>query len=263
MYTRSGSLQLIKDLKTSHIVVCHAALRTVTALSLTLIIWPVITCTSVCCMFHLFVWFVLFLYGWRDLCLVCLVCVLCVLFVWSAYCVSCLSGLCTVCLVCLVCVLCVLWVWSVYCVSCLSGLRTVCLVGLVCVLSVLWVWSVYCVSCLSGLRTVCLVGLVCVLCVLFVWSAYCVSCLSGLCTVCLVSGLGVVCLGCLSFLPTSYIASVLYTCISMYIHVNTCTSLYQQSCNNSHSKATHFTKSYTPLLNFNHCSLQLLCSLLK
>ena len=36
-----------------------------------------------------------------------------------------------------------------------------------------------------------------------------VSCLSGLGVICLV------CLGCLSFLPTSYIASVLCTCISM------------------------------------------------
>ena len=37
------------------------------------------------------------------------------------------------------------------------------------------------------------------------------SCLSGLCTVCPVCLVWVViCLGCLSFLPTSYIASVLY-----------------------------------------------------
>ena len=37
------------------------------------------------------------------------------------------------------------------------------------------------------------------------------SCLSGLGVICLV------CLGCLSFLPTSFIASVLCTCISTYI----------------------------------------------
>ena len=36
------------------------------------------------------------------------------------------------------------------------------------------------------------------------------SCLSGLCALCHV------CLGCLSLLPTSNIASVLWTCISMY-----------------------------------------------
>ena len=69
-------------------------------------------------------------------------------------------------------------------------------------------------SCLSGLCTVCPVCLVCVLCVLFVWSVYCVSCLSGLGVICLV------CLGCLSILPTSYTASVLCTCISMYFHVS-------------------------------------------
>ena len=36
------------------------------------------------------------------------------------------------------------------------------------------------------------------------------------------SGLGIiclVCLGCLSFIPTSFIASVLCTCISMYIYM--------------------------------------------
>ena len=45
-----------------------------------LIIWPVLTCTctSVCCMFSLFVRFVMV----GDI-YVCLVCVLCVLFVWS------------------------------------------------------------------------------------------------------------------------------------------------------------------------------------
>ena len=47
-----------------------------------LIIWPVLTCTctSVCCMFPLFVRFVMV----GDIY---------VLFVWSVYCVSCLSGL--------------------------------------------------------------------------------------------------------------------------------------------------------------------------
>ena len=45
--------------------------------------------------------------------------------------------------------------------------------------------------------------------VFFVWSMCYVSCLSGLGVICLV------CLGCLSFFPTSYIASVLWTCISM------------------------------------------------
>ena len=45
--------------------------------------------------------------------------------------------------------------------------------------------------------------------VLFVWSAYCGSCLSGLRVI--MSGLPF-------FLPTSNIASVLCTCISMYMY---------------------------------------------
>ena len=53
-------------------------------------IWPVITCTSVCCMCHFFVRFVVFF----------LVGEIHVLFV---YCVSCLSGLGVICLVCLSC----------------------------------------------------------------------------------------------------------------------------------------------------------------
>ena len=52
--------------------------------------------------------------------------------------------------------------------------------------------------------------------VLFVWSVYCVSCLCGL------GVIRLVCLGCLSFLPTSNIASVLCTCISMYFSFRLC-----------------------------------------
>ena len=53
----------------------------------------------------------------------------------------------------------------------------------------------------------------------YMWSAYCVSCLSGL---------DDICLGCLSFFPTSHIASVLCTCISIYMYIP-CT-LYMSIC---------------------------------
>ena len=73
-------------------------------------------------------------------------------------------------------------------------------------------------SCLSGLCILCVlfVGFVMAgeIYVMFAWSGGYMSCLSGLGVICLV------CLGCLSFLPTSYKASVLCTCISMYVHAH-------------------------------------------
>ena len=54
---------------------------------------------------------------------------------------------------------------------------------------------------------------VCMACPIFIWLVRSMSCLSGLCAV----YLGVICLVCLSnFLTTSYIATVLCTCISMH-----------------------------------------------